>query len=129
MGLRIELKPGDQIIVGSSAIENVGNHKTVLNISGPEPILRAKHVLTLQTADTPAKLIYYAVQGMLISDNPDKILPDYENLIDAYLKASPSAADVIGEIREFVEQRRFYQALLKARELIDRETAILASRR
>lgn len=128
MGLRIELKAGDQIIVGSSAIENAGAHRAVLVISGREPILRSKHVLTLATADTPAKLIYYAVQTMLISDNPEKIRADYARLTGAYLEAAPSASGLIGEINELVEEGRYYPALLKARDLIERESAILGAR-
>jgi flagellar protein FlbT len=128
MGLRIELKAGDQIIVGSSAIENAGSHRAVLVISGREPILRSKHVLTLATADTPAKLIYYAVQTMLISDNPEKVLADYARLVEAYLEAAPSSSDLIGELQALVAEGRYYPALLKARDLIEFESAILGGR-
>jgi flagellar protein FlbT len=127
VGLRIDLKPGERIIIGASAIQNQSATKMILGITGSEPVLRSKHVLTLETANTPAKLIYFAIQSMLISDNPEKIFADYERMVDGYLGAAPSVAPLIEEMRGLVAEKRYYQALLKARELIDREGSILGS--
>ncbi len=51
MGLKVELKPGERIIVGESIITN-DDQRTRLIIEGDAPILREKDILTPETANT-----------------------------------------------------------------------------
>ena len=53
MALKVELKPGERIIVGDSVITN-DNQRTRLFIEGTAPILREKDILTVATANSPA---------------------------------------------------------------------------
>jgi flagellar biosynthesis regulator FlbT len=66
MALKIELKPGERVIVGECAMTNCGQRARIL-VEGASPILREKDILTPATADTPAKRIYLAVQLMYMS--------------------------------------------------------------
>ena len=61
MALKVELKPGEKLIVGSCVITN-SDQRTRLFIEGKAPILREKDILSAATADTPAKAIYLAIQ-------------------------------------------------------------------
>ena len=68
MALKVELKPGEKLLVGNCIITN-SDQRTRLFIDGNAPILREKDILTSETADTPAKRIYLAVQLMYIDEN------------------------------------------------------------
>ena len=57
MPLKVELKPGERIILGECVITNC-DQRAWLMIEGQMPMLREKDILTSQTADTPAKRIY-----------------------------------------------------------------------
>ncbi len=69
MALKVELKPGERIILGECVITNA-DQRTRLVIEGQMPILREKDILTPELADTPAKRIYLAVQLMYTSRDP-----------------------------------------------------------
>ena len=66
MTLKVELKPGERIIVGTALIRN-GESRTRFHIEGEAPILREKDILTPATADSPGKKIYLAVQLMYLT--------------------------------------------------------------
>ena len=70
MALKVELKPGERIILGECVITN-HDQRTRLVIEGQVPILREKDILTKQSANTPAKRIYLAVQLMYTSKDPN----------------------------------------------------------
>ena len=61
MALKVELKPGEKLIVGTCVITN-SDQRTKLFIDGKAPILREKDILSPTTADTPAKAIYLAAR-------------------------------------------------------------------
>ncbi len=66
MALKVELKPGERILIGECVITN-GNQRARFLVEGKTPILREKDILTAQQADTPAKRIYLAVLLMYTS--------------------------------------------------------------
>ena len=63
MALRIELKPGERILIGECVITN-SDQRTKFLIDGSASILREKDILTAESADKPAKRLYLAVQLM-----------------------------------------------------------------
>src|SRR5690606_24725730 len=65
MTLKVELKPGERIVVGRSLITN-GSSRSRLIIEGEEPVLRERDILTPETANTPARRIYLTVQLMYL---------------------------------------------------------------
>src|SRR5271168_3144100 len=67
MALKVELKPNERIIIGSCVITNTDQRARLLIDGDKIPILREKDILTPETADTPPKLVYLAVQLMYIS--------------------------------------------------------------
>src|SRR6185312_2905060 len=70
MALKVELKPHERIIIGSCVITFTDQRARLLIDGDNVPILREKDIMTPETADTPAKLIYLAVQLMYISPDP-----------------------------------------------------------
>lgn len=118
MALKVELKPHEQIIVGSCVITNTDQRARLLIDGDNVPILREKDVLTPQTADTPAKLVYLAVQLMYISPDPQSQHGTYFNLVREIVTAVPSAWPIIEGINNQILSGDLYRALKEARKLI-----------
>ena len=97
MALKVELKRGERIIVGECVITN-SDQRTRLLIDGQVPILREKDILTPETADTPAKLIYLAVQLMYTAKSPEIHHGVYFDLVRDVLNAVPSTGPLIADI-------------------------------
>ena len=55
MALKVELKPGERIIIGDCVVTN-DDQRTRLLIEGSAPILREKDIMTPDRADTPAQV-------------------------------------------------------------------------
>ena len=99
MGLKIELKPGERVMLGDCVITN-HDHHTRLLVEGTAPILREKDIMTERRADTPAKRIYFAVQLMYISKNPATYHEPYFNLVRDITQAAPSMWPLIESINK-----------------------------
>ena len=95
MALKVELKPHERIIVGNCVITNTDQRARLLIDGDKIPILREKDILTPETADTPAKLVYLAVQLMYISPDPQVNHGVYFNLVRDIVTAAPSAWPII----------------------------------
>src|SRR5271170_5966050 len=91
MALKVELKPHERIIIGSCVITNTDQRARLLIDGDNIPILREKDILTPETADTPAKLLYLAVQLMYISPDARANQGTYFNLVKDIVTAVPSA--------------------------------------
>jgi len=125
MALKVELKPHERIIIGSCVITNT-EQRTRLLIDGENiPILREKDILTPETANTPARLIYLAVQLMYISPDPQANHGTYFNLLREIVTVMPSAWPIIEEINNHILSGELYLALKEARKLIAYEAKLL----
>jgi flagellar protein FlbT len=89
------------------------------------PILREKDILTPETADTPAKLVYLAVQLMYISPDPQLNHGTYFNLVRDIVTAVPSAWPIIEGINNHILNGDLYRALKEARKLVAYEKKLL----
>lgn len=125
MALKVELKPGERIIIGDSVITN-DNQRTRLFIEGQAPILREKDILTPATADTPAKRVYLAVQLMYLSTDLEKIQESYFTLVNDIVKAAPSTIPYVTRISNSILSGSFYKALKEARKLIEYEGTLIS---
>ena len=125
MALRVELKPHETIIIGSCVITNFDKRAKLLIEGDRVPILREKDILTPATADTPAKLLYLAVQLMYLSPNPKEHHPVYFDVMRDLLAAAPSSAEHIQDINNFILSGDYYRALKAARKLIEHEAVLL----
>ncbi|MFD1696629.1 flagellar biosynthesis repressor FlbT [Roseibium aestuarii] len=124
MALKVELKPGERIIIGDSVITN-DNQRTRLFIEGQAPILREKDILTPATANSPAKRIYLAVQLMYLSTDVDRVKENYFILVNDIVKAAPSTIPYVTKISNAIISGAFYKALKEARKLIEYEGTLI----
>jgi flagellar protein FlbT len=127
MALKVELKPNEKIIIGSCVITNTDQRAKLLIEGDRIPILREKDIVTSTSADTPAKLLYLAVQLMYISDNPQDHHPVYFDLMRDLLGAMPGSAPYIQEINNHILSGDYYKALKESKKLIAYEEQVLAA--
>jgi len=126
MGLKVELKPGERIILGESVITN-GDQRTRLIIEGEAPILREKDIMTPETADTPCKRVYLIVQLMYLSRDPSQHHDTYFRLVKEIIAAAPSTSGYFDRINNQILTGNNYKALKEAQTLIDYEKDLLAN--
>jgi flagellar protein FlbT len=124
MPLRVELKPGERIIIGQSVITN-SDTRTAFLIEGDAPIMREKDILTAETATTPVKRVYLCVQMMYLEND----IPAYQELYLGFIKelieAVPSFRETIEDVSKLILSGALYKALKELRPLIKREEEFL----
>jgi flagellar biosynthesis repressor protein FlbT len=125
MALKVELKPHERIIIGSCVITNTDQRARLLIDGDNIPILREKDILTPETADTPAKLIYLAVQLMYISPDARANHGTYFNLVKDVVTTVPSSWPYIEAVNTCILSGDLYQALKETKKLVAYEKKLL----
>jgi flagellar protein FlbT len=126
MALKVELKPGERLIVGNCVITN-SDQRTRLFIEGRAPILREKDILSVATADTPAKRVYLAVQLMYLGDDISALHRNYFELVTDLVRAAPSTTSLVDQINNEILTGSLYKALKVAKRLVAYEQDLLAN--
>jgi flagellar protein FlbT len=129
MALKVELKPHERIIIGNCVITNTDQRARLLIDGDKIPILREKDILTPETADTPAKLLYLAVQLMYISPEPEANHATYFNLLRDVVTTAPSMWPLIENINTNILNGELYHALKEAKKLVAYEATLLVEAR
>jgi flagellar protein FlbT len=125
MALKIILKPHEKFIIGKAVIAN-GDAKSVFVVENDVPILREKDILSLASADTPCKRIYFTIQLMYVDEkNLAGHHRTYWELVKDVAEAAPSIKPVLQEISENILNDRYYQALKLTKKLIDYEREVI----
>lgn len=117
MPLKIELKPGERVILGDCVVTN-DDRRTRLTIDGTVPILRDKDVMTARRANSPAKRIYLAVQRMYTAKQPHEDFVIYLRLTREMLAATPDTRPFIDAINNRILTGDLYKALKESSKLI-----------
>ena len=126
MALKVELKPGERVIIGDCVVTNSAQ-RTRLLIEGQIPILREKDIMTPERATSPAKRIYLAIQRMYLDKDPNPHHELYVTLIRDIVDAAPSTSPYIDRINDQISAGAIYKALKEARKLIGYETELIAA--
>jgi flagellar protein FlbT len=125
MALKITLKPYEKFILGGAVITN-GDAKSTFVVENDVPILREKDIMTLASADTPCKKIYFAIQLMYVDGkNLSEHHKTFWELIKDVSGAAPSRKPMLQEISEYICNDRYYQALKLTKKLIEYEQEVL----
>jgi len=125
MALKVELKPHEKIIIGSCVITNTEQRAKILIEGERIPILREKDIMTPASADTPAKLLYLAVQLMYVAEDPQEHHAVYFDVMRNLLDAMPSSGIVIQDINNHILNGDYYKALKESKRLIAMEAELL----
>ena len=124
MALRVELKPGERVIIGNALVTN-DDQRTRLTIEGDEAILRERDILKAEDANTPCKKIYVTVQLMYLAGDPTKYQDLYLGLVRDVVEAAPSTRPYIEQINNQILTGSLYKALKHAKSLISYEEGLL----
>jgi flagellar protein FlbT len=124
MSLKVELKPGERLIIGDCVVTN-SDQRTRLYIDGKVPILREKDILTAETADTPAKRTYFAIQLMYLDEDIESVRETYFGLVNDFVRAVPSSIAMVDDINNEILTGSSYKALKLAKKLIEYESGLL----
>ncbi len=125
MSLKITLKPYEKFIIGGAVIIN-GEAKSAFIVENDVPILRQKDIMTLTSADTPCKKIYFTIQLMYVNEkNLREHLETFWELVKDVAEAAPSKKPLLQKISKHILNNRHYQALKLTKELIEYEKEIV----
>ena len=124
MSLKVELKPGERIIIGECVVTNTGQ-RTRLLVDGQVPILREKDILRAEQADTPAKRLYLALQLMYTARDPRQHYDVYFSLMTDMLQAAPSTGRYFAAINNLILTGEVYKALKECKKLIAYEEELI----
>lgn len=125
MALKITLKPHEKCILGGAVLAN-GDTKSTFVVENDVPILRGKDILTLSSADTPCKRIYFSIQLMYVDErNLSEHHRTYWELVKDVAEAAPSVRPMLKEISQNILNGRHYQALKLIKKLIEYEREVM----
>ena len=129
MSLRLKLKPNEKIIIGNTVIENGAKSASFL-VHNKTTILREKDILTEETANSPAKRIYFIVQLMYMSgslEDSKSQHAEYFRLTRDFMTACPTeeAINLVSDIGDRILADDLYGALKTCSKLIDDERKIM----
>ena len=132
MVLKLNLKAHEKCIIGGAAVQN-GNKIASLTIANRTTILREKHIMTEEKADTLAKQIYFVVQLIYMDGGIDNSRQNHKiffKLIREFIDLDPGSIglDIIGEIGQLILDGADYQALAQSRKLIEYEKTLFNRR-
>ncbi len=126
MALKITLKPHEKFILGGAVITN-GDAKSTFVLENDVSILREKDIMTLASAETPCKRIYFAIQLMYIDGkNMQEHHKIYWELVKDVAQAAPSTRPLLQEISNDILNDRHYQALKQTKKLIEYEREVVS---
>ena len=125
MALKVELKPGERILIGECVLTNSDRRATFV-IDGKMPIIREKDIMTAEQANTPAKRIYLSILLMYTSRDARDQHATYFALVRDLVQAAPSAWGQIEIINNHILTGDLYKALKQAKQLITYEQELIS---
>lgn len=129
VGLVLKLAPKERVLINGAVIEN-GDRRSRLSIVTPDAnILRLRDAIHPDEADTPVKRVCYAAQLLLSGDSDPArtrlaLLRHIEELGQIF--TDPPSRASLTEATEALLQDHHYRCLKALRNLLPRETALLA---
>jgi len=132
MVLKLNLKAHEKCIIGGAAVQN-GNKNASFTITNQTTILREKHIMTEEKADTLAKQIYFVVQLIYMDGGIDNSRQNHKiffKLIREFIDLDPGSIglEIIGEIGQLILDGADYQALAQSRKLVEYEKTLFNRR-
>ena len=121
MPLKISLKPNEKIYINGAVLKN-GKSTINISIENNASILRQSNIMKEEDITTYCERIYYVIQLMYIDqDNLQKYTDEYWILIKMLIDTVPTLTEKIHNMNHLILDKKYYQALRKASELISME--------
>lgn len=124
MPLKIELKPGERAILNGVVIEGASDGRTEFVVLNRATIMRERHIIREEDANTPVKRLYFALQMLYIEPaQKETFLPLFHNYAKALgtTLSLPTLKFALEQIVASTEAGQFYEALKICRAMIETE--------
>jgi flagellar protein FlbT len=125
MSLKLNLRPGESLLIGRAKITNGGDKRCILIVSGEENMLRENLLLLEKDATTPVKRLYFVVQGIYLSEKKEELFPLYFDMVRAVVDAYPFLVLHVTDVSQMILEGRYYDAVNRCHALIGMESEIL----
>lgn len=125
--LVLEMRAGDLMVVNGASLRFRG--RTRVELVARARFLFGKQVMTEETATTPARRIYFALQCAYVGpeEEREQAMADAHRLIAEFQEATTSnmAKQLLERALTLAEQDEWYQALRLVRHVMRHEAAVL----
>jgi flagellar protein FlbT len=126
MALRIQLRPGERLLVAGTVLRN-GSQRSTLWIESEATVLREGDILPPRLVRTPCERVYLALEMLYVEPTrAESHRASYETLAAEVRHAAPSCAPDLDAVDTLVRAGDIYRALRRARTLLTREKELLA---
>lgn len=126
MPLKISVKMGERVIINGAVI-SISKNATII-IENKVALLREKHIMREEQANTPSRRIYFMCQlAYLDSDNYDNYFKAIQTMCADFAQAAPGSLTIIARMGSALSARDYFRLLKVANELIDYETGVLSA--
>jgi flagellar biosynthesis repressor protein FlbT len=127
MPLKIQLKPKERVIINGAVIEGDAESRTEIVVLNNASVMRSKHILQQDQANTPCKRLYFTLQMMYIDEEHrasfEPSFDQYYKDLDDTMTLAP-IKESLAIIKDSVKNGKFYDALKVCRELIKVEAEL-----
>ena len=121
MALKVVLKPGEQLYVGTSRIIVASDQYVTFIIEGGGPVLRERDYLQPATVSSKADQVCLTLQTIYLTGRSAVLIDQYRAQVQALLGETPVAAALVAEINAALDGDHSYGALKAARGLVKLE--------
>ena len=127
MGLKINLKPGEKIVVNGCIIANLDRRATLV-IENRADVLRADEILKTADANTPVLRLCHMLQIALVdAASRPALVPQIRLSLSQLLDVLRRSCSVeLAEVEALVEADDFYAAFRRLKPVIEHESRLLA---
>jgi flagellar biosynthesis repressor protein FlbT len=117
MALKLSVKPGDHVHVGSTRITIVSDSTCVMIVEGDAPVLRAEEAMVPDRVQTTLDALHLVLQDMYLGGDIAKHQKRYFELTQARLASDPEMADWVAQTNCYLIEGRVYKAVKAASKL------------
>lgn len=132
MPLKIKLAPREEIVVNGVVLRN-GDKRATITVVSAANVMRAKDIMFIDEADTPAKRAYLLIQTLLLSSGKDEEgITDTVTEILTELGTSVEFKGCLNNILDVASELSscdYYKALLAMKNIISFEANLLEEQR
>ena len=129
MTLKLTLKPGESVFIGTTRMTVDSRSTCIVYIDGDAPILRANEMLDPAGSDQPLQRFRYVLQEMYLKNDFVTLIGDYFDAAAALVTSRPDAREGVARANQLLATGALYEALKVGKQMAQSEVIELSQRR
>ena len=117
MALKLTIRPGETVYINGAEICNAGSGASLV-LKNHCRILRESEMIHESDAISPCSKMVFALQQIVLKENPFEELNELSGLTVQILQIMPSAAPQILEIQQLLSEKKTHVAFKKGKALM-----------